>query len=237
MRHAEKNIAKDFKDDSSQLLTLSGKEQAGDIGVYIKEQSLRIDQVLSSPIERCIETAKCIVAEFDGQYEIKIANELVCDGRGVFVTDSQAADKNFVDTDPLEVLVKLQQGCEYPGMASPNDGANKLLSALMEEFSTSNTHTLCISHDSILALFCNSLTNTIIDENNWFGYLEGIVLTMSHDKKFMLHWSGQTIDITSRVERLNSPTSEAIHRVFKSDVVSVQELGETSEDHDTHRLS
>ena len=200
VRHAEKYIVQDFRQDIIQAITPRGREAAKLLGIDLYNHMKQISYVKSSPVARCIQTAEEIalgVKCYDG---IVVMQHL--EAGGVYVKNQELAESNFANSnDCIGMFSKILLGQILPGMANVELATSKLLQELCNVLHNNNGSGICVTHDCILVLFVGTILKCNFTQENWFDYLEGVAIKKTSDNYF-LYWNEQCFDITSRCEQL-----------------------------------
>ncbi len=162
VRHAEKL-------DSSvhAKLTSKGLSDSYLYGENLKSNNIKIDLIISSPIERCIQTAKKIS---EGYGDIKIKESTLLGNPGIFVNNGDKAMEIFNNYKLVDIINMQLSGQELNGF-NKIDVATKKLLLFMEN---QRDNILYISHDAIITPFINCIGNVNnIEENDIVDYLCG----------------------------------------------------------------
>ena len=131
----------------------------------------RFRSVRSSPVLRCVETAKLLsqAADMDG--------EIILDKRlgapGAYVLDEQLAWGNWLAHGNEGVIQHLVSGVgALPGMADPAEAANGLIEHLLECAGGEPGLHLFISHDSIVTPTVARAFSQGMPKSHWPEYLD-----------------------------------------------------------------
>ncbi len=166
IRHAEKL-------DSSvhSLLSAKGLQDAYNFGLQLRRKNIQIDLIISSPIQRCIETGENIVRGYQNRIPI-IESKLLGDP-GVYIIEDQIAMKIFEKFELIEIINMQLSGEILDGFEHVNVASGKLLSYMQQQ----TNKVLYISHDVIITTFICWLENKKeIIKDDIVQYLSGIDL-------------------------------------------------------------
>lgn len=200
LRHAEKYVVDDFRLDSQQKITPAGALDAKAIGKSLGSCFSKVNNIKSSPIDRCGQTADAIKDGLEFSGEIQVMDVLNADG--VYVQDVNLAKANFINNNnPIGVFRKMLDGDVVGGMNNVEHATAVLLQALLNDLNEIKSPALYITHDSILALFVGTLLRCNFTQENWFGYLEGIAIKKISET-YYLYWNDNQYDITIRCREL-----------------------------------
>jgi len=162
IRHAEKS-------DSSvhAKLTSRGLNDSYLYGKNLKSNNIKINLIISSPIDRCIQTAKKISEGYGG---IKIEESTLLGNPGIFVNDGDSAMKIFNNYKLLDIINIQLSRKELDGFNNIDIATQKLLLFMKNQ----KDNILYISHDAIITPFINCIGNVDnIEENDIVDYLCG----------------------------------------------------------------
>ena len=186
-------------------LTSEGRDLAFGWGEYLTQQSGRIIQnCMSSPIQRCIDTAELMIA---GAYpvqnqqspRIEILTQPLLVEPGSFVVDINAAAPYFRQQGAVSFINSFVQNA-LPGMKHPINGVVDVLELLYQSHlaqyqeSALNTRqlNLAVSHDTILAAFIAVISGHFqVEKKDWPEMMEGLFLWFDDAPNFehsRAHW-------------------------------------------------
>jgi len=197
LRHAEKPIVNNMHADIANSLTEEGVVSSKELGGRLKKIYPRVGIVRSSPIARCLETANNIFSAYSHNSSIVADADL--GGDGAYVSDNQLAAQHFLeDPSRTDIFIRMQTGETFAGMRGVKDGTKLLLTKIIYDLENLATPGFYITHDCILALFVGTILNQIVDEKNWFQYLDGVCIKKI-EGKVNLYWKEKYFDITEKV--------------------------------------
>lgn len=163
-------------------LTEQGRELAESWGSYLIENTDRVIQhCISSPIQRCVDTAALMIqgadaiASIHNTHHIEIVEQGLLVEPGSFVLDIQQAAPYFKEQGALGFINSFVNNA-LPGMKHPIHGVVDVLELIY------NTHpqdknglSLAVSHDTILAAIIAVISGrTHIDQADWPEMMEGL---------------------------------------------------------------
>ena len=171
IRHSERDSVKDPLKHAEVVLNEEGKRIAYEFGKNLSKTFPKV-RVLSSPIERCIQTGKCIQAAFDGDSEIQISNMLGEPGPFVF---GDAADI-FVKLGTAGVVEAMETGESLQYIRKEEEGTKILLDYLRAETEKSDNQTanVFITHDACIAPVIHFLIGEFFNQEHWIEFLGGL---------------------------------------------------------------
>lgn len=153
---------------------------------YVKkllENNIKLDCIISSPIERCIQTAN----EISSVYNIEVIESNKLGDPGVFISDDKLAMNLFEKYDLIDIINMQLEEKNLAGFKSLKEGCLDLLN-FMQEYK--NLNVLMISHDAIIMPFiCYFSDIKKITQKDVIGYLEGYQILLKSNlkiKKFKL---------------------------------------------------
>lgn len=181
-------------------LTHAGRDLAEAWGSYLIENTDRVIQhCISSPIQRCVDTAALMIQGADGVSSCSVANthliEIVEQGLlvepGSFVLDIQQAAPYFRQQGALGFINSFVNNA-LPGMKNPITGVVDVLELIYNTHSQeSNALSLAVSHDTILAAIIAVISGrTQISQADWPQMMEGLFVWFEGDyfEDSLLKW-------------------------------------------------
>lgn len=188
-------------------LTEQGRELAEAWGAYLIGQTDRhIQHCISSPIQRCIDTAALMihgadqVSEKNHTHHIEIIKQDLLVEPGSFVLDINQAAPYFKQQGALGFINSFVN-CALPGMKHPIRGVIDVLELIY------NTHpehknglSLAVSHDTILAGIIAVISGqTHIERSDWPEMMEGLFVWFEGDvfieSKLKWIWRGKLSEL------------------------------------------
>ena len=178
IRHSERDSVKDPLKHAEVVLNENGMRIAHEFGENLSKSFSKV-RVFSSPIERCIQTGKCIQAAFDDNSEIQISDVLGEPGPFVFGD----AMESFVMFGTVGVVERIEKGTSMPFIRKEEEGTKVLLDYLRSETEKSDeaTANVFITHDACIAPVINFLTGEVFDKNHWIEFLGGLKIQYDKD--------------------------------------------------------
>lgn len=184
IRHSERNHIPKGKHDIETLLNEKGMQRAKEFGKILKPfENIKI---ISSPVERCKETAKYILEGFGNRgKEILLSN--VLGEPGPYVYDGKIAVNYFINQSVYEVVKRQQNGEILNGICPIEKGSKILFDFAVNEFQKIDNKAILIlvTHDAIVAPFVNFYFKEWFDENNWVDFLDGVFITKKGNQIIM----------------------------------------------------
>lgn len=181
IRHSERfggTIAK-----SKDALTENGIAMAEDLGRKLSKNPPSV--MFSSPIPRCIETAKIILRSTKNPLSIQTSSMLGKPGAFV-INGKEIADR--IDHHGLTNFAKMWFNGEVPTdlIRSTKDGSDLLLSWVVDVMRQSNDNFgLFVSHDLILTAVIQEYFQYDLDKEGLLNFLDGFVLQIEDDGYFI----------------------------------------------------
>lgn len=191
-------------------LTEQGRELAYSWGSYLVEHTDRVIQhCISSPIQRCVDTASLMLKGADGvipdtsTHVIEVIEQGLLVEPGSFVVDIEQAAPYFKQQGALGFINSFVNHA-LPGMKHPIRGVIDVLELIY------NTHpnnkrglSLAVSHDTILAAIIAVIAGkTQIDRADWPAMMEGLFVWFEGDAfmdcKLKWIWRGECHELVIR---------------------------------------
>jgi broad specificity phosphatase PhoE len=171
IRHADRDKIPAGEFGNNVLLNETGKERAFNFGKELSK--FKVNKIFASPVQRCVQTAECIVKGYGKPLEIIQSIEL--GNPGLHISDDQIAGKFFLTEGFDELYYRITHNIEIPGIA-----VTKQFNEKMTNFLTENSKEKCITvfvtHDLLIAHYHFSINGKIYTKNNWVKYLGGLIL-------------------------------------------------------------
>jgi len=163
IRHAKK-----LDNSVDSKLSKEGLQNSFTYGKNLQVNNIKIDLIISSPMERCLQTAKEIVKGYEKNIKIEKSNLL--GDPGIFVNNGDSAMKIFNKYKLVDIINMQLSGKELDGFSRIDTATQKLLLFMKNN----QDNVLYISHDAIitpLVHFIGNINN--IEENDIVDYLCG----------------------------------------------------------------
>lgn len=196
-------------------LTETGRDLAQEWGSYLIENTDRIIRhCISSPIQRCVDTAALMIQGADqisnyvNTHHIEIIEQGLLVEPGSFVLDIHQAGPFFQKQGALGFINSFVNNA-LPGMKHPIRGVIDVLELIY------NTHpkqknglSLAVSHDTILAAIIAVISGqTQINQTDWPKMMEGLFVWFEGDEfmdsKLKWIWRGQCHELLIRDFKMN----------------------------------
>ena len=164
-------------------LTAEGTRAAEQLGAALSENGPL--SVLSSPVPRCVQTAQAMIRGAGISAEVVTHRGL--GAPGAFVVDAEAAGPLFLELPIFEIARRqLQDASPLQGMRPTSEGVELLLELATSPLSENGRLHVFVTHDIILSVFVASIIRGPLEDVDWPGYLEGLLLWRSAGR---LHFS------------------------------------------------
>lgn len=183
-------------------LTSEGRDLAQAWGEYLIDQTgRRIEHCISSPIQRCIDTAALMIQGADAvqpenTHKIDIVEQSLLVEPGSFVLDIQQAGPYFKEQGALGFINSFVNNA-LPGMKHPIRGVVDVLELIYNTHPTQQgALSLAVSHDTIIAALIAVMSKRQqIDKADWPRMMEGLFVWFEGDVfaecKLKWIWRGQ----------------------------------------------
>ena len=191
-------------------LTSQGRDLAQAWGTYLIENTDRsIQHCISSPIQRCVDTAALMIQGADSStlaqntHYIEIVEQGLLVEPGSFVLDIKQAGPYFRKQGALGFINSFVNNA-LPGMKHPIRGVLDVLELIYETHpKNTNGLSLAVSHDTILAAIIAVISRrTHIDQSEWPEMMEGLFAWFEGedftDSKLKWIWRGQLGSLSIR---------------------------------------
>jgi hypothetical protein len=188
-------------------LTEQGRELANEWGAYLAGQTDRVIQhCISSPIQRCIDTAALMIKGADAvtiepnTHHIEIVEQGLLVEPGSFVLDIQKAGPYFAKQGALGFINSFVNNA-LPGMKHPIHGVVDVLELIYNTHPQTNYGlSLAVSHDTILAAMIAVMSGRQeVSREDWPKMMEGLFVWFEGDifleSKLKWIWRGQVHEL------------------------------------------
>ncbi|MGY5393772.1 phosphoglycerate mutase [Acinetobacter tandoii] len=191
-------------------LTSQGRDLAQAWGAHLIGQTDRIIQhCISSPIQRCVDTAALMIQGADSMsqqsntHHIEIVQQGLLVEPGSFVLDIKQAGPYFREQGALGFINSFVNNA-LPGMKHPIHGVVDVLELIY------NTHpqqhsglSLAVSHDTIIAAILAVISGrNVITQEDWPQMMEGLFVWFEGDEfldsKLKWIWRGELHELNIR---------------------------------------
>ena len=191
-------------------LTEQGRDLAEAWGGYLVGNTDRVIQhCISSPIQRCVDTAALMIRGADGitiepnTHHIEIIEQGLLVEPGSFVLDIKQAGPYFQEQGALGFINSFVNNA-LPGMKHPIHGVVDVLELIYNTHPTNQYGlSLAVSHDTILAAIIAVISGrNEVTQADWPDMMEGLFVWFEGDEflesKLKWIWRGQihTLDIS-----------------------------------------
>lgn len=148
-----------------------------------------IDGLYSSPVGRCVDTAKAMARGARQGLEVRESPTLV--EPGCFVSSMRRVGPLFLELGPVMFANRHFQE-QLDGVLSPEQGAAKLLRHMLETLGAPGSFSVHVTHDTILAAFIYHLMGRQhINEDDWPWMMEGAWVWFEGRESVHWLWRGQ----------------------------------------------
>ncbi|OTG82834.1 histidine phosphatase family protein [Acinetobacter sp. ANC 4648] len=191
-------------------LTSQGRDLAQAWGAYLINHTDRIIQhCISSPIQRCVDTAALMIQGADyislenNTHHIEIVEKGLLVEPGSFVLDIKQAAPYFRQQGALGFINSFINNA-LPGMKHPIHGVVDVLELIYDTHPKNvNGLSLAVSHDTILAAIIAVISGrNQIDRKDWPEMMEGLFVWFEGESFIESHlkwiWRGQVNELSIR---------------------------------------
>lgn len=196
LRHAERTPI-DLDDYTKKvILTKTGILSSIELGKFLVKY--HITKIFSSPIHRCVETAKKILKGADLINKSIIRENLLGDP-GCFVINANLASQQFRKSGTIGTILNFIHKKKLPGFCELSIGASNLLSLLIQNLpKQDNSLNIFVSHDAIIMPFISNYIKWEFSKQSWHHYLEGLLIFKKKNRIY-IKYKG----IIQEIKRMN----------------------------------
>jgi broad specificity phosphatase PhoE len=171
IRHGDRDKIPAGEFGNDVLLNKQGEENSFALGQSLQEYQL--SRILTSPIQRCVQTAEQIVKGYGKQ--IEIIETMALGAPGLHISDDTLAGEYFLQHGFFKILDEFRQGMASPGLRNFHE-FNEQMTHFIYSNTAENGITIYVTHDSLIALYDYCLNKKIYTQDNWVEYLGGIII-------------------------------------------------------------
>ena len=174
VRHAEREDIPHGTIGNDVPLTDRGIGDAEELGARLSNLRPQMSAT-SSPVPRCESTARAILR--GGHRPDGVVLDWRLGDPGPFVVDTAASEALYLEIGILEIIRHQLSRSEPPaGMRGTGEGVDLLLGLTVSHLRSTGRLDVYVTHDGILAVLVAYLFRLRIDEIEWPGYLDGLLL-------------------------------------------------------------
>lgn len=178
IRHGDRDKIPEGSFGNEVLLNEKGKLNSFKFGESMS--NIKINKILTSPVGRCVQTAKQI-AKGHGS-TIEIIETKAMGAPGLHINDEKAAGEFFLNFGFDEMYQRYLNEMEIPGIPKITD-INRSITSFLTENTDQNGLTIFVTHDMLIAFYYYSINKTIFTKEHWVSYLSGLILEDGKYKK------------------------------------------------------
>ena len=187
LRHAEREEIPLGTFGEEAPLTSAGITSAEKLGAMLSEKRPEAS-ILASTVPRCVETGEAILR--GGRWGGEVAPDWRLGAPGPFVVEPEISGPIFLEIGILEIVRRqLSDDGPLPGMRTTAEGIGLLLALTSNDLGERGRLSVCVTHDSILAVLVAHLFRLTVDEIGWPDYLDGLLMWRS-DERLHFTWRG-----------------------------------------------
>ncbi len=160
-------------------------------------------EIYSSPVERCMETARFISDECGGPEPVP--SEVLGEPGTPFVSDTEAADRTWENYPVSDITFGDLAGGSTPGLYPPETNAELLLEALRPKLERDGLLTVCVTHDLYLMRAAGYLAG-MFPEDTWADFCEGFMIIRRGEEEYFV-WHGKEYPLPDGFPRKEIDTS------------------------------
>jgi broad specificity phosphatase PhoE len=169
IRHSDRYDIPNGSEGRDVPLNKNGKLNAMKFGEKIS--AYKLNKIITTPLDRCRQTAECIAKGYGQAIEIEPSNTF----GGLHLSDWKKANEFLSKEGYPEWYKRIINDVSVEGIQSAVQ-YNKLMTGFLTENTTENGLTIFVSHDFLIAYYHYSLDKTIYSWDNWVKYLSGLIL-------------------------------------------------------------
>lgn len=174
-------------------LTHNGRRDAQSLGLRL---GTRLGSVRTSPVPRCVETARAVLVGAGRSPEVH--EDRVLGEPGAFVLDGDRAMAALVELGFHPAARRLGEGEKLPGFADPDAASGQMIALATSLLAGGQpaVHVL-VTHDLIMSTLIARIWGRALVEAEWPGYLDGIALWVA-GSGYMVQYSKTECAVPSR---------------------------------------
>jgi len=187
LRHAERESIPDGEIGHEVSITKAGVDSTKLFSAGLKEPVISIE---SSPIHRCIQTAR-LIADMHGIESFEITTSTLLGDPGFFISDADLAWKSWQKLGSETVNRHLLIGTEqWPGFR-PFEEAMAIMTDRIYSTLLDDRHGIAVwvTHDTILAAFASRVLDAPLTLDMWPDFLGSLTVTTGKIDKLNCYYS------------------------------------------------
>lgn len=174
IRHGDRNKIPDGEFGNDVELNETGWSSSQALGTLLKNH--QVNKIYTSPIIRCVQTAKSISSGIGK--DIPIEYSAFLGHPGAFVYDGHAAGQTYLRLGFRRFYHDLLNGVPLDGNLPVTEGS-EILTNFFKSTSAAPGLNIHVSHDMIVALYAfGTFRKTFMPDVNWVRYLEGVIFQL-----------------------------------------------------------
>ena len=175
IRHGERSEIPDGSFGLDALLTPQGMSNAVAFGRAIA--ACPVVRIYTSPINRCVQTAECLMRGL--RRNVRISCEDNLGNPGFHVSNAEIAGEYFLRYGAIGVFERFSTGDCVPGVATMPCLQNEALHWLGEKCDGDGVFVF-VTHDSLIAHFAYANNLHEYSRDSWVNYLDGVVVAFTN---------------------------------------------------------
>ena len=176
LRHAQREDIPSGSFGEDVRLTVKGVKAAERLGERISDKSP--GRVVSSPIQRCVDTARAICR--GAGWSVEVTTDSRLGNHGPFASDPETAGQLFMDIGISEIVRRQLNHDQAPkGFRDTSKGIRILLNHTSQGLGLDGRVSIYVTHDAILAALVGWLFRLPVYDEGWPNYLDGMLLWRS----------------------------------------------------------
>ena len=186
IRHAERETINNNEFGNDVSITNNGKKEAELLGCTLA--SCNVNRIYTSPIRRCVQTALSIQKGMGRDVDIVLTNQL--GDPGFHIQEAKIAGETYIRDGIEKIYHDFLTGNTPNGWASAESLRTTALGYIKSKTAEKGL-TLFITHDCLIAhfAFANGI-KTYNYDNDWCGFLDGVVVDCSYKSMLKFHEPG-----------------------------------------------
>ena len=186
LRHAQREDIPPDSFGADVRLTEWGVGSAKRLGELLRGR--RPGRVASSPVRRCIETARALTR--GAEWPAEVITDWRLGGHGAFVVQPELSGPLFMEIGIVQLVRRqLLDDDPPPGMRRTAGGVRLLLDLMCGSLGNGGRVNIYVTHDAIVAALVGWLFRLPVYEEGWPDFLDGMLL-WRHGRQIHLAWRG-----------------------------------------------
>lgn len=178
IRHAERDSIPNLSHGTNVLLTEKGKRDAHSFGEKLRGRTITC--AYTSPVQRCGQTARAILAGYGNPDGAMISTNLL-GAPGAYIEDGDLAGRYFLDLGTTTTVNRYIETGELEGFKPLKAASIAFLSQISNDLARADNDLIYVSHDAVIIPLISWLTGEDFGYRKWLVFMDGAIITKNKE--------------------------------------------------------